>query len=120
MFTATIPVDTYPVMILLLLTGVIFLVAGFLLYKKPPATINSLYGYRSASAMKSQDRWDFAQKKGGKEMIKAGVILCIAGIVASLIPLTEMVGVIVGLIIVVVTCPIMFLRIEKAIKKKFD
>ncbi len=53
-------------------------------------------------------------------MIKAGVILCIAGIVASLIPLTEMVGVIVGLIIVVVTCPIMFLRIEKAIKKKFD
>ncbi len=34
MFTATIPVDTYPVMILLLLTGVIFLVAGFLLYKE--------------------------------------------------------------------------------------
>lgn len=57
-----------------LLTGIIFIIAGFIMYNFPPKKINMFYGYRSISSMKSQERWDFSQKYSAKELMKFGMI----------------------------------------------
>jgi len=62
------------------LTGVVFLLAGFVMSKFPPKEINSFYGYRSSKSMKSQEAWDFAQEFSSKVMMKAGLFLIIFGL----------------------------------------
>jgi len=37
-------------------SGLIFILAGFIMLKFPPKKINSLYGYRTSSSMKNQER----------------------------------------------------------------
>lgn len=49
--------------ILLSLTIIIF---GFIFIKRPPKSINYLYGYRTSMSMKNQDTWDFAHRYAGK------------------------------------------------------
>ncbi|GMQ30248.1 hypothetical protein Aconfl_28910 [Algoriphagus confluentis] len=44
-------------------TVVIFILVGQMTKKFPPEEINGLNGYRSARSMRSQQAWDFAQKK---------------------------------------------------------
>jgi uncharacterized membrane protein len=66
-----------------LLTGSIFIIAGFIMLRFPPKKINMFYGYRTISSMKSQERWDFSQKYSAKELMKfGGVILpfCLLGL----------------------------------------
>lgn len=69
-----------PFLLLDALTGVVFLLLGWVLYKYPPKEINSRYGYRTSKSMKSQQAWDFAQKYSGKLMIKAGAFLLVVGV----------------------------------------
>lgn len=45
----------YPVIIIILFVMTLFKIF-------PPKSINSAYGYRTANSMKSQAKWDFAQK----------------------------------------------------------
>jgi hypothetical protein len=40
-------------------SGLIFMLAGFIMLKFPPKKINSLYGYRTSSSMKNQERVDY-------------------------------------------------------------
>lgn len=40
--------------------GIVFSLARSVQLKFPPKKINSRYGYRSVSSMKSQETWDFA------------------------------------------------------------
>ena len=49
-----------------LLVPVCMLYFGRRFQKKPPRTINSGYGYRSARSMRSQGAWDFAQVYSGR------------------------------------------------------
>ena len=103
-----------------LLTGITFSLAGFIMLKFPPKKINSLYGYRTASSMKSNERWSFAQNYSSKEMIKLGFILaacCVFGFLPIFDNFTNM---IIGLTLMIMTTIILLLRVEKAIKNKFD
>ena len=52
---------TNPWTIVLVLTGLLFALSGFILKKYPPKSINWFYGYRTRRAMKGQDQWDFAR-----------------------------------------------------------
>lgn len=61
------------------LIGAVFLLAGFIQKKYPPKKINNLYGYRMPSSMKSQERWDEANRFSTIYIIKLGTILLIAG-----------------------------------------
>ena len=66
-----------------LLTGSIFIIAGFIMYRFPPKKINMFYGYRTMNSMKSQERWDFSQKYSAKELMKFGGIIlpfCLLGL----------------------------------------
>lgn len=64
-----------PLFLIPVLTGVVFLLVGFLMKRFPPKKINRLYGYRVSNSMKSQERWDFAQAFASKEMTKTGGVL---------------------------------------------
>jgi len=72
-----------PFLLLDALTGIIFILVGFILTKYPPKEINSLYGYRTSKSMKSQEAWDFAQIYSSKLMVKSGVFLSIVGLLGA-------------------------------------
>ncbi len=105
---------------------VVMLVSGLIFWKRPPKTINSLYGYRSDHAMKSQAAWDFAQRYSGKIWRWLGLILLIlsaavvavtvltAGNAAIGVVLPPMMGVQVAVLLV----PIY--PVERALKRNFD
>lgn len=108
-----------PLFLIPFMTGLIFTVVGFIMLKFPPKKINSLYGYRSANAMKSQERWDFAQNYSSKEMIKLGLLLsacCIFSFVTNFDPTTNRN---IGLSLLIVMVIALLLRVERAIKNKF-
>ena len=58
-----------------LLTGLIFIIAGFIMFRFPPKKINMFYGYRTISSMKSQERWDFSQLYSAKKLIYFGFVM---------------------------------------------
>ncbi|MDR0791476.1 MAG: SdpI family protein [Methanomassiliicoccaceae archaeon] len=60
--------------------GVIFTVLGWVLYKKPPSKINSVYGYRTPRSMSDQKLWDFSQRYSGKLMAYVGIISIVASL----------------------------------------
>lgn len=105
-------------------SGIIFIATGLIMKKFPPKKINSLYGYRTPSSMKSQERWDFAQIYGAKELMKTGVVLCLFSLVVVIIhrffPLGESLST--GILIFALLLAIIFLllHVESALKKRFD
>ena len=104
---------------LLLLVGTIYLLAGIFVLNFPPKKINHLYGYRMASSMKSQERWDFAQMKSSWEMIKIAIIMIILSGIPLIIPMSEDLNMGLSLFILIALTALMIYRVEKAIKNKF-
>ncbi|MDD3772465.1 MAG: SdpI family protein [Weeksellaceae bacterium] len=102
-----------------LITGPIFMIAGFIMLKYPPKKINYLYGYRTRSSMKSQERWDFAQNYSSKELINLGFFLTLMSFIGKFIEADENTQITAGLILTVLTCIVLFVRVENAIKDKF-
>ena len=72
--------------ITVLLTGLCFLIAGFVMTKYPPKNINQLYGYRTKASMKSQERWDFAQKRSSHDLKLFGFGMMIFSIGGMFLP----------------------------------
>lgn len=62
-----------------MLMGLLSVILGIVMYKKPPKKINGLYGYRTSTSMKTQQTWDFAQKYAAKVMVKYGLICTALG-----------------------------------------
>src|SRR5690554_1828821 len=109
-----------PLMNITLLVGLIFIVAGLIMFKFPPKKINSLYGYRTNSSMKNQSRWDFAQKYSSKEMIKLGFVLMITSIIGLITNFDILTNIFLGLGLMILIVIILIFRVEKAIKTKFS
>lgn len=68
----------------LLITGIIFIFFGFLLFKFPPEDINGIMGYRTSMSMKNKDTWDEGQRYGGMSMLVIGGINILLGIISYL------------------------------------
>lgn len=100
--------------------GIVFSLAGLITLKFPPQKINSLYGYRTPSSMKSDERWSFAQSYSSKEMIKLGLILSACSLFGFLTTFDNFTNMIIDLILMIIMVIILLLRVEKAIKNKFD
>lgn len=58
-----------------LLTPVIMLLAGWMMWKHCPREINGLLGYRTARSMKNQDTWRFAHAYCGRLWWRGGWVL---------------------------------------------
>ncbi len=100
--------------------GITLIILGSLLRKYPPRKVNHLYGYRTRSSMKSQDRWDHAQAFSAREMIKQGVILVFLG---AILMLFEDLGLIASITIFMILLLGSFLiviaRTERSLKDRF-
>lgn len=88
--------------------------------KFPPKKINFLYGYRTNSSMKNQERWDFAQKYAAKEMMITGLVLAASGALGFVTDFGSSVKLWVGVAMLGLAVVILKLRVEKAIKKRFE
>ncbi len=110
-----------PMILIPLLVGLIFIIMGFITLKFPPKKINHLYGYRTKSSMKSQERWDFAQRYSAKEMIKWGSLYLLTAILGFL-PLFQgvLISTIVAMSTLILLVVLLFNRTEKAIVQKFE
>lgn len=108
-----------------LLIPIIMIIAGYLIYKKPPKKINAWIGYRTKLAKKNKDTWNFAHNLCGRLWIKTGLILVILTIVAQ-IPFAQSAddivatasSVIEGVQVIVLLGTIIF--VENELRKTFD
>lgn len=100
--------------------GLIFILAGLIMYKFPPKNINSLYGYRTSRSMENQEKWDFAQNYSTKEMMKLGFLLLISSLLSKVTNFDNLTNMFIGLGLMILSVIILFLKVEKAIKIKFN
>ena len=108
-----------------LLTPVMMIIFGWLFLKKPPKTINHVYGYRTFRSMKNQHTWDFAHNTCGRIWFRAGIVLLVLVLPPMLAVLGKDVStvgivcsVIVGVQIVVLF--VTLFPVERALKQNFD
>ncbi len=103
-----------------IIVGLIYLAAAGIMYKWPAKKINGLYGYRTESSMKSQERWDFAQHYATRQMARGGLAVFIAGIIMANLPISILAVTIVGSILILLQCFFMIRFTERALREKFD
>jgi uncharacterized membrane protein len=100
-------------------TGLIFLIAGSVLAKKPPKEINQLYGYRTKRSMSSQEKWDFAQMYSAKEMINHGKYLMLISLFGLFLQPGETFSIISAVVLILLSCIFLIVNTEKELKLKF-
>jgi len=108
-----------PLFLIPILTGLTFVIAGIIMIIIPAKKINSLYGYRTSSSMKSRERWDFSQKYAAQVLVKFGAILTLSSILGLVYDFSENISTIMGLGFMLIAVIFLILKIEKAIKIRF-
>jgi len=106
--------------VMALLIGPIFIITGFLFYLFPPKKINSLYGYRTASSMKSQSRWDFSQKISAKYMMILGFSYSVVLFLLSKFSLSEIEQVGAGMGLLILKVVLLIVVVERKLKRNFQ
>lgn len=102
----------------------IMLINGGIYLKKPPRTINWLYGYRTRRSMKNQETWDYAHCYCGRLWYRCGgamLVLSIIGMLPVYQKSVPVIGMVSG-IICIVQCFVLVAAIfptERALKRKF-
>lgn len=104
---------------ILILIGGVFTVVGMITTVFPPKKINFLYGYRTNSSMKSQERWDFAQAYSSKLMLLSGVFLMLISCLGLFFSISETVDFFSGMTLLLLSIAFLIYNTEKAIKTKF-
>jgi uncharacterized membrane protein len=98
--------------------GVVFVLAGAILYLFPPKKINSFYGYRTRRSKKSPEHWKFAQVVAAKELLLNGSLMVLISAAGTLFELTEKTNTTLSALCVVGFLILLFFRIERSIQKK--
>ncbi|MGN0311672.1 MAG: SdpI family protein, partial [Lachnospiraceae bacterium] len=62
------------------LMPVFMIIAGRMMWKRPPKTINGTVGYRSSRSMMNMDTWNFAHDYCGRLWWKIGWIMLVPSI----------------------------------------
>lgn len=113
-----------PFVVTVVLTGIIFVIAAGWMERRPPKTINHLYGYRTPASMASQERWDFAQKASAIRMRFWGwvMVACGACVVVSNAVFGDMhpgISIPLSLGVVISCCVLLLTGTERDLKKHF-
>ena len=101
------------------LIGSVFFIMGLIMIKFPPKTINDLYGYRSSSAMKNIEKWNFAQKYSAIKSSKSGIFFIIFSFTGLFFEKTELIHILAGILALIVICATIFIPTEIELKKAF-
>ncbi|UOK43152.1 MULTISPECIES: SdpI family protein [Flavobacterium] len=102
-----------------LLCGIIFMIAGLVLYVFPPKKINSIYGYRTSGSMKSIERWHFAQRFSALKMMQGSVFLLLSSFLGLLLKLDGKAALIPGILFPLLVVFFILFTTESALKNKF-
>jgi uncharacterized membrane protein len=102
-----------------LICGICFLIAAAVQYFFPPKKINALYGYRTVASMKSQERWDFAQRFSTLQMVKAAVFMIVTSFTGFLFPDGVIARLFGSFILAIAAVCYMFITTEKELKRRF-
>jgi uncharacterized membrane protein YbaN (DUF454 family) len=110
----------HPLVLILLASGILFLLTGWVLKKYPPKQINILCGYRSARSLRNKESWDFAQKMAASESLKCGALLVIASAAGFFWHPVIFISASVSFGFIILVSVFFFLRVESALKNKFE
>lgn len=102
---------------MLLCVGIVFILAGIILYVFPPKKINGLYGYRTQTSMQSQEKWDFAQTYSAKIMVLTGFIFTLIAPSKGLFKTNESIDLAIGMFCLIVGSILMIVVVEKGLRK---
>lgn len=102
---------------MLLCVGIVFILAGLIMYAFPPKKINGLYGYRTQTSMQSQQKWDFAQTYSAKIMMLTGLIFTLIAPSKGFFKTNESVDLAIGMFCMIVGSILMIVVVEKALRK---
>jgi len=86
--------------------------------KYPPKKSNSLYGHRTGASMKSQEAWDFAQKRSATNYKLFGFGMMIFSFGGMFLPFGNW-GLQWAMLVLLGFYAIMFYGTEKALKQQF-
>ena len=101
------------------LSGIIFIITGFVMFKFPPKNINMLYGYRTTRSMKNQEQWDFSQKYSAKLLIFCGVFLILTSNISLLITINNKAKLFISLALIFGSVIFLLFKTENELKKRF-
>jgi uncharacterized membrane protein len=107
-------------LLIYIILGSTFLLAGLALKFFPPKKINSLYGYRTTLSMTDQKYWDFSQRYSGRLSIALSLIMFVIGISLKLLDINIITALIICVIVTLTTGFLIIFLTEKAIKNKFS
>ena len=108
-----------PIFLIPVLTGSVFLIAGIIMLKFPPKTINTLYGYRTEAAMQSQERWEFAQRYSAIKLVQIGLILMVIALIGCFYNLPNTFGVVAGITLTLAGAGMLFYKTENELRVRF-
>lgn len=103
-----------------LLCGILFMIAAIVMYVFPPKKINSLYGYRTSSSMKSEERWHFAQRYSTLKMAQGSVVLLLSSFLGLLVKLEGKLLMVPGIVFPLLVVFYILFSTESALKNKFQ
>lgn len=107
-----------------ILTPIVMIIYGRMMWKHPPKKINGLSGYRTSRSMKNMETWIFAHKYCGKLWWIIGWITLIPSIIIP-IPFyaasENAIGIVGGILVTVQVIVLIYSIIptERALKKTF-
>lgn len=103
-----------------LLIPLITVIMGLVFTYRPPRKINSIYGYRTARSMASQEAWDTAHSISGGVYLRLGLALTLIIIIINLfmpLPMEAVIFIDLGAGLIGVIAPIFY--VEKRLKEEF-
>jgi len=112
------PLFYNPIFLGLVSIGLIFVLAGVILYKNPPKNMNWFYGYRTKTSMKNQELWDFAQTYSAKIMIKLGLVLVMISFLGLVYKPKIEIALMLSLILIILKVILLVYLVEIKLKQK--
>jgi len=107
------------ILVIPFITGIVFLITSIITLLFPPKNINFFYGYRTKNSMKTQERWDFAQRYSSNKMFWSGLILIVFSFSNLIFGLDIKFQLIISALVIVLPCVYLFYSTEKALKNNF-
>lgn len=99
--------------------GIVFFIASVIMYFYPPKKLNAWIGYRTAASLRSQERWDFAQKFSAGVRIKTAPIMIAASLTGYFFPEGEVFRTIGSVVLIIIWVRYMTVVTDRELKKRF-
>jgi uncharacterized membrane protein len=104
----------------ILISGLTFVICGYILKKYPPAQINMWYGYRTSSSRKNSDTWAVGNVYSANLFISGGIIFTCLGLISFALPDMGLTGAFIAQGLLIGFIIILIAATEMHLNKLFD